>query len=105
MGDYGYFECPAGNTCGNPEDHGLPRSVDDVGSNDNINFGITNFDNIFSAMLTIFQLITLEGWASMMYNLQDAMMPFVPAIYFCFLVVLGSFFLLNLILAVIMDSF
>ena len=41
----------------------------------------------------------------MMYNLQDAMMPFVPAIYFCFLVVLGSFFLLNLILAVIMDSF
>ena len=33
------------------------------------------------------------------------MVPAVPAIYFCFLVVLGSFFLLNLILAVIMDSF
>ena len=41
----------------------------------------------------------------MMYNLQDAMFPSVPSIYFCFLVVLGSFFLLNLILAVIMDSF
>ena len=33
------------------------------------------------------------------------MIPAIPAIYFCFLVVLGSFFLLNLILAVIMDSF
>ncbi len=41
----------------------------------------------------------------MMYNLQDAMTPAIPSIYFCFLVVIGSFFLLNLILAVIMDSF
>lgn len=31
------------------------------------NFGITNFDNIGYAMLTVFQCITLEGWTDIMY--------------------------------------
>ncbi len=53
-GSYGYFKCPAGLTCGNPDDYGLALSVDEVSMNENINFGITNFDNIMAAMLTIF---------------------------------------------------
>lgn len=31
------------------------------------NDGITNFDNIGYAMLTVFQCITMEGWTSIMY--------------------------------------
>lgn len=31
------------------------------------NSGITNFDNIGFAMLTVFQCITMEGWTSIMY--------------------------------------
>lgn len=31
------------------------------------NNGITNFDNIFLAMLTVFQCITMEGWTQIMY--------------------------------------
>jgi hypothetical protein len=31
------------------------------------NYGITNFDNIGFAMLTVFQCITMEGWTTMMY--------------------------------------
>jgi len=31
------------------------------------NDGITNFDNIGLAMLTVFQCVTLEGWTDMMY--------------------------------------
>lgn len=31
------------------------------------NFGITNFDNIFFAMLTVFQCITMEGWTNILY--------------------------------------
>ena len=31
------------------------------------NKGITNFDNIGFAMLTVFQCITMEGWTSIMY--------------------------------------
>uniref|UniRef100_A0A8C5I6S4 Voltage-dependent N-type calcium channel subunit alpha-1B-like n=1 Tax=Gouania willdenowi TaxID=441366 RepID=A0A8C5I6S4_GOUWI len=32
------------------------------------NFGITNFDNILFAILTVFQCITMEGWVDILYN-------------------------------------
>ncbi|ERE70631.1 voltage-dependent N-type calcium channel subunit alpha-1B-like protein [Cricetulus griseus] len=32
------------------------------------NFGITNFDNILFAILTVFQCITMEGWTDILYN-------------------------------------
>jgi len=31
------------------------------------NFGITSFDNIAFAMITVFQCITMEGWTTVMY--------------------------------------
>ena len=31
------------------------------------NKGITNFDNIGFAMLTVFQCITMEGWTQILY--------------------------------------
>ncbi len=31
------------------------------------NFGITSFDNIAFAMLTVFQCVTMEGWTTVMY--------------------------------------
>jgi F0F1-type ATP synthase membrane subunit b/b' len=50
-------------------------------------------------------MITLEGWTDLMYNLSDSSQAWM-AIGFCILlVVVGSFFLLNVILAVIMDAF
>jgi hypothetical protein len=70
-----------------------------------ISYGIVTFDNLLRALITIFQMITLEGWTPMMYNLSDASQAWM-AIFFCvLLVVVGSFFLLNVILAVIMDAF
>ena len=32
------------------------------------NYGITNFDNILFAVLTVFQCITMEGWSEILYN-------------------------------------
>ena len=32
-------------------------------SNDNPNFGVTNFDNILYSLLIVFQSVTLEGWS------------------------------------------
>lgn len=40
-----------------------------------------------------------------MYDLQDGSPNWMATAYFVSLVILGSFFLLNIILAVIMDSF
>lgn len=35
------------------------------------NFGITSFDNIGFAMLTVFQCITMEGWTAILYWVSD----------------------------------
>jgi len=50
-------------------------------------------------------MITLEGWADIMYNLSDASQPWMAITFCVLLVMIGSFFLLNVILAVIMDAF
>lgn len=71
---------------------------------DNPNFGVTNFDDILFSFLAVFQCVTLEGWTSIMISLQKALSPFV-VVYFVPLVFIGAFFLLNLTLAVIKNSF
>ena len=50
-------------------------------------------------------MVTLEGWTGIMYNLQDASQPWLAVLFCILVVVIGSFFLLNVILAVIMDAF
>lgn len=65
------------------------------------NSGITNFDNFGLAMLTVFQCITLEGWTDMLYHIQDAMGNSWQWIYFISMVILGAFFVMNLILGVL----
>ena len=41
----------------------------------------------------------------MMYNYMDNQMPVVSVLFFCSIVIFGAFFALNLVLAVITDSF
>lgn len=36
------------------------------------NYGITSFDNIGFAMLTVFQCITMEGWTAILYWVRIA---------------------------------
>tara|TARA_B110000238_G_scaffold38798_1_gene40992 strand:+ start:1357 stop:2889 length:1533 start_codon:yes stop_codon:yes gene_type:complete len=70
----------------------------------NPNYGITNFDNVLNAWLTIFQCISLEGWTDVMYLAKDAVSPW-AWIYFVVMIILGSFFAVNLALAVLFVSF
>uniref|UniRef100_A0A3P8PQX0 Voltage-dependent L-type calcium channel subunit alpha n=1 Tax=Astatotilapia calliptera TaxID=8154 RepID=A0A3P8PQX0_ASTCA len=69
------------------------------------NGGITNFDNFFFAMLTVFQCITMEGWTDVLYWMNDAIGFELPWVYFVSLVIFGSFFVLNLVLGVLSGSF
>ncbi|XP_030853656.1 voltage-dependent calcium channel type A subunit alpha-1 isoform X7 [Strongylocentrotus purpuratus] len=72
---------------------------------DGPNFGITNFDNMLYAMLTVFQCITMEGWTDIMYNCNDSEGPQFVWVYFIPLIILGSFFMLNLVLGVLSGEF
>nr|XP_015839353.1 PREDICTED: uncharacterized protein LOC661666 isoform X2 [Tribolium castaneum] len=69
------------------------------------NHGITSFDNIGYAMLTVFQCITMEGWTPILYWMNDAMGSTFNWMYFVPLIVLGSFFMLNLVLGVLSGEF
>ncbi|KAK5864119.1 hypothetical protein PBY51_001086 [Eleginops maclovinus] len=72
---------------------------------DGPNGGITNFDNFFFAMLTVFQCITMEGWTDVLYWMNDAIGFELPWVYFVSLVIFGSFFVLNLVLGVLSGEF
>ncbi|XP_034983226.1 voltage-dependent L-type calcium channel subunit alpha-1C isoform X11 [Zootoca vivipara] len=67
--------------------------------------GITNFDNFAFAMLTVFQCITMEGWTDVLYWVNDAIGRDWPWIYFVTLIIIGSFFVLNLVLGVLSGEF
>jgi len=67
-------------------------------------YDTTSFDNIGIAWIAIFQVITLEGWSDIMYFVQDAHSNW-NWIYFVVLIVMGSFFLVNLCLVVITMQF
>ena len=70
----------------------------------NPNFGITSFDNIFWAWLTIFQCVTLEGWTPIMYNTMDATTGY-SLIYFILMIGLGAFFLVNLAVGIVTEVY
>ncbi|KAF6734847.1 putative voltage-dependent R-type calcium channel subunit alpha-1E, partial [Oryzias melastigma] len=72
-----------------------------IGPND----GITQFDNILFAVLTVFQCITMEGWTTVLYNTNDALGPTWNWLYFIPLIIIGSFFVLNLVLGVLSGEF
>uniref|UniRef100_A0A1A9VSZ7 Ion transport domain-containing protein n=1 Tax=Glossina austeni TaxID=7395 RepID=A0A1A9VSZ7_GLOAU len=66
--------------------------------------GTISFDNIGMAWVAIFLVISLEGWTDIMYYVQDAH-SFWDWIYFVLLIVIGSFFMINLCLVVIATQF
>ncbi|RXN26532.1 voltage-dependent P Q-type calcium channel subunit alpha-1A-like protein [Labeo rohita] len=62
------------------------------------NYGITQFDNVLFAVLTVFQCITMEGWTDMLYYSNDALGSAWNWMYYVPLIIIGSFFMLNLVL-------
>jgi hypothetical protein len=70
-----------------------------------LNWGITNFDNIGSAFLTIFQCITMEGWTEIMYIYMDAYSTVIVVFYYICCVIVCSLFLLNMTIAVMLKQY
>jgi hypothetical protein len=68
--------------------------------------GYSNFDNIGLAVLSLLTVVSMEGWTAVMYQVNHTwgFTPFVDA-YFIVLILIGSFFMLNLALAAISDEY
>jgi Ion transport protein len=65
-----------------------------------VNYGITSFDNLATSLLTIFIMIN-ESWCWYLFNMMDADLAMFGVIVSILLLVIGSFFMMNLIAAVI----
>ena len=66
--------------------------------------GFISFDHFGWAALVIFRCITLEGWVQELYRVLD-LAGVIAIFYFFPVVILGSFFILNLSLAVVSEQF
>ena len=73
-----------------------------------------SFDNVGWAMSCLFEMSTTEGWVDIMWAAVDAngidMQPIRDnteawVLFFCFFIVMGSFFVLNLFVGVVCDTF
>ncbi|XP_072389146.1 sodium channel protein 60E-like isoform X1 [Diabrotica undecimpunctata] len=70
----------------------------------NPNHGYTSFDNFLWSMLTTFQLITLDYWENV-YNMVLSACGPISVSFFTVVVFFGSFYLINLMLAVVALSY
>ena len=106
MTGVGNFECPPDLYCGNvdmyPELHLEDEKIYDRLY---LNFGVTNFDNLGTSLLTVFQMITSETWYTQIQLASDLDLPILGAVYSFAVIIVGQFFLLNLILAIMIEAF
>ena len=84
-------QCAPGTTC------------KDTGVNPNAN--TNGFDEIGMAWLTILQCISLEGWVDVMYMIQETGGNIGYDMYFIILILVGSYFVMNLVVAIIFIRF
>ena len=81
------------------------REIDRIIDQESIHYGIIGFDDIGQGMATIFQVLTLEGWIDPTYYDSEANDPVISVAFFVGIVVMGSFFAMNLVLGQVMESF
>ena len=70
------------------------------------NYLIFNFDSFFSAFVTVFNIITLDNWITLL-QLGDSSTtgPIITNVYLLSWMFIGNFILLNLFLAILLDGF
>lgn len=91
--------------CGNSSTAGhCPVNFTCLSVGDNPNYGYTNFDNFAWSLVTAFQLITMDFWENVFNYVLSAMGSWY-VFYFMFVVFFGSFYLINLVLAVVAVSY
>jgi hypothetical protein len=66
--------------------------------------GVVTFDYIGASMMTVYQVMTYEGWNDAMYAVQDSVHP-ITYLYFLGIIVTGPIFALQLFLVVISNKY
>ena len=101
----GSFDCPQGTYCGTPYDYGLKPTHDEQYGDVFLSYGAVGYENIFRAFLITFQMVTFDDWTKVMYRMQDSNDAIFARFFFPCFIFIGAFLCLNLIVAVIVDTF
>ena len=97
--------CNKGTFCFSPIDGKLNPDIDEPWKDEMILYNTVNFNNLYNAVISVFEALTLEGWSIQMENVIETGNKEIGIIFYLLLIAFGSYFILNLILAVIMGSF
>lgn len=86
-----------------------PRNQTDLFRDDlyisDLNYGLTTFDNFGKAIYVVFQVATMEAWTNIMYKIMAGQDYTVTLVYFLLLILIISYFILNLTVAVMLYNF
>lgn len=69
-----------------------------------------NYETFTVAFVTVFQILTMENWQQVLYGSMKAaegsmVMKTITAVFYISWIFIGNFILLNLFLAILIDSF
>ncbi|PHJ20370.1 cation channel family protein [Cystoisospora suis] len=103
------FEFPhSSGLCSPHELHKLDEAAVDILQTTPVgDYGTTGFQDIFSALVSLLECVTLEGWTDVMYRLADGDYDYRGVLVYILhhvVVVLGNLVLMNLIVAVMWES-
>jgi hypothetical protein len=65
----------------------------------------SNYDTLLWSFITSFQILTKENWNEVLYTAADSVGSWTPSIYFVLVITVGTYVVLNLFLAILIDSF
>lgn len=108
----GYRSCPKNYTCGSlldPTVRSQLWSLDDKELyrdtlNPDLNWGISNFDNIYNALIAVHQCLTLEGQYNLMNQAINGYNYYVGFLYYLLMFLVVYQFLLNLSVAIMVGT-
>ncbi|KAI9143076.1 Ion transport protein-domain-containing protein [Paraphysoderma sedebokerense] len=83
------YQCPADTTC------------EAVGRNPN--YGTVSFDNVISSFLSIFQILSGEGWSEVLIDVKNST-NWASIIYFVSVIFIGNYVLIQLLVSVVITS-
>ncbi|XP_027886317.1 voltage-dependent T-type calcium channel subunit alpha-1H-like isoform X2 [Xiphophorus couchianus] len=63
-----------------------------------------NFDNLLWAMVTVFQVLTLEDWNFVLYNCMASISPW-SALFFVLMIIVGKNVILNILVGIVVENF
>ncbi|XP_016529770.1 voltage-dependent T-type calcium channel subunit alpha-1H-like isoform X2 [Poecilia formosa] len=63
-----------------------------------------NFDDLVWAMVTVFQVLTLEDWNFVLYNCMASTSPW-TAVFFVLMIIVGKNVILNILVGIVVENF